>query len=137
MCLCIRRKNLCRSNRSFAFFGAQLRLRIFYFIKYLGGKNVVTDGTSKNLISQVVICWTNTGATKEQLIEAVKSAYTVSEESDGFATYAGIISDADYEAIYDYDHGLTTEYPACLGALNHYYADDTLILDIMKVSDLV
>lgn len=101
---------------------------------------VVTDGTSKQLITTTYICITNTGLSSQELTQYVADKYKPDElmrrdgEVVGFASL-GCISKIDYESIYDYDHGLTTEYPSCIGELQLYYADNTLIMRIFSKGD--
>lgn len=105
---------------------------------------VVTDDSSQQLITDVYITITNTGCTEKELADQISSTYKyveyIDNDEDGSADgsgYIGLIADVNYEGIYDYDHGLTTEYPVCFGALQHYYAEDNLILRIFSLAEYV
>ena len=105
---------------------------------------VVTDDSSQQLITDVYITITNTGCTEKELADQISSTYKyveyIDNDEDGSADvsgYIGLIADVNYEGIYDYDHGLTTEYPVCLGTLQHYYAEDNLILRIFSLAEYV
>lgn len=99
---------------------------------------VITDGSSKQLITQVFICRSNTGKTANELDSELSSVYLdgelVSDSGIPFRSYVGIISDIDCEGIYNYDHGLSSKLPDCMGCLNHFFKDDVMILQIASVN---
>ena len=99
---------------------------------------VLTDGSSQQLISSVVVCITNTGKTSNEIAELFYSAYKsglASDEDDAFDTYAGLISDVDYEELYNWGNGLSSEFPSCYGGLNYYYTDNgSLVFEVFSVA---
>ena len=97
---------------------------------------VITDNTSKQMIKQVYVCERNSKYTSSEYADKLSQIYMNGkkvEDNNGpaYIEFSGLISDIDYEAIYDYANGLTDEFPACIGNLRCYYQntlDDNIIL---------
>lgn len=98
---------------------------------------VSTDNTSKQTIEKVYVCVTNYEYTSseyaDKLLQIFMNGKKVEDNGPAYIEFKGLISDIDYEAIYDYANGLTDEFPACIGTLRYYYKDDnTIVIQILS-----
>ena len=101
---------------------------------------VITDDSSKQKITDVFMCITNTQATALEMDNSISDSliegeYFKYEGSVIGRQYMGSISElsnydcqAIYEYYYEYSH--VSQFPACIGYLQHFYIDDTLMLRI-------
>ena len=111
-------------------FSSEMESAHYYYIS--------TDDTSDQLITDVFILWTNTGHSASEITDSVASIYkggSTDAESD-YTGYPGVISDIeekDYEEIYDYDRGISTKVPSCLGILIQYHVDDNILIQIRSI----
>lgn len=99
---------------------------------------VITDNSSEQKIIDMFMCVTNTEATAIELDNSVSDTFIDGEplsyngEIIG-KQYTGSIADINYELIYDYDkHPNVSSFPYCIGYLQHFYMDGTLMLRIFS-----
>jgi len=100
---------------------------------------VFTDGSSQQLITDVLMCLTNADVSSSEFGKTVYSSYgnglvSDADSNGNYDTYLGLISNVDYEEIYDFDHEEGAKYPSCIGGLNYFYTnDDTLVIQVLSV----